>query len=624
MSVHELHFRWEWHMQSDAQALWPYVSNTNRFNRETNLPPVKNKDRDGAVPLANARQRLGFVRWGVPVEWEEEPFEWVRPQHFGVLRRYHSGPLETMRVLLELAPHADGGSDLVYQVWAQPRDLFGAIAAQLQIGLLSARAFRRAFRHFDRLALRDAHISHLQATAGASPHRTLFLSNGGLERIRHIRDSMAAAARSRGDSAVLKCLDSLIETISYEDDSAVSHMRPYELADKWRMPRDDVLSLCLHATRADLLILQWQLICPLCRGSKLSASTLSELPSQVHCEACNIDFGANLERSVELTFRPNPALRDVDTRPYCIGGPQVTPHVVVQQLLPPKSQLSLSFPLEAGRYRARALELRGGRWFQAAEKASKRFVLQLSDAGWPDDEPAVDLHAEHLLQNETAQEQLLIIERAAWSDQAVTVADAAMHQRFRDMFPEEVLRPGREIEVGSLTLVFTDLRDSTELYQRLGDAPAFDRVSKHFDDLRAAVSAESGIVVKTIGDAVMAAFREPVHALRAFSSAQRMLAAQTWPLILKVGIHHGPCIAVTMNERLDYFGSTVNIAARIQGISIGGDIVMSDSVWQDVAVQSWWQAAMAEHGLSVTSIQTPLKGFAHEFKVWRIYNSPKA
>ena len=125
---------------------------------------------------------------------------------------------------------------------------------------------------------------------------------------------------------------------------------------------------------------------------------------------------------------------------------------------------------------------------------------------------------------------------------------------FSDLFANEALRPGERITVGSLTVLFTDLRDSTRLYRENGDAVAFGRVLDHYDVLRAAITDEQGALVKTIGDSVMAVFQRPVQALRAVFRAQAILAnppTGQMALHLKAGIHTGPCVAVTLNERLD-------------------------------------------------------------------------
>src|SRR6185295_18880907 len=103
MSFREFHYRWEFDLESSPEQLWPLVADTNRFNRDTGVPVVKTLSNPGAG-LKNARRRLRLSAFGIPVEWEEQPFEWVRPQRFGVVRRYSKGPIEELRVLAQLTP----------------------------------------------------------------------------------------------------------------------------------------------------------------------------------------------------------------------------------------------------------------------------------------------------------------------------------------------------------------------------------------------------------------------------------------------------------------------------------------------------------------------------------------
>ncbi|MBI3954183.1 MAG: adenylate/guanylate cyclase domain-containing protein [Chloroflexi bacterium] len=224
------------------------------------------------------------------------------------------------------------------------------------------------------------------------------------------------------------------------------------------------------------------------------------------------------------------------------------------------------------------------------------------------------------LVNETAEEQLFVLERTAWSDQAVTAADVTACQVFRDLFSSEVLRPGQQLSVGTLTVLFTDLRESTRLYQEIGDAPAFGRVLDHFGVLRKAVTAQDGAVVKTIGDAIMAAFARPVAALRAVLNAQEELAtprAGERPLLLKAGIHLGHCIAVTLNERLDYFGSTVNLAARLDRYSSGEDVIISEAVRNDPEVAQLLDER--GEGLEAEQFEARIRGFDERpFPLWRV------
>ena len=246
--------------------------------------------------------------------------------------------------------------------------------------------------------------------------------------------------------------------------------------------------------------------------------------------------------------------------------------------------------------------------------------LRLETGGWPPGEADVATTGTLILENGTGTEQLLLLERIAWTDEAATAAEVIVLQTFRDLFASEALRPGERIAVGQVALAFTDLLGSTRLYQEVGDAPAFGHVMSHFEVLRTAITREGGGIVKTMGDAVMAAFGHPVAALRAMIDAQRRLGApqgRTRPFVLRAAIHVGPCIAVTLNERLDYFGSAVNVAARLEGLSTGRDVVVSAAVARDPEVAAW--LAEAGPAVSVERFETALKGFdAGRFEVWRI------
>src|SRR4029079_7707983 len=128
------------------------------------------------------------------------------------------------------------------------------------------------------------------------------------------------------------------------------------------------------------------------------------------------------------------------------------------------------------------------------------------------------------LVNATEAETTFQLELTTWSDESSTAADVTALQVFRDLFASEVVRPGEEISIGSVTLMFTDLRDSTRLYRKIGDASAFGRVRQAFEIFEKAIGSEGGGIVKTMGDSVMATFRSPVAALRSVWNAQTKIA----------------------------------------------------------------------------------------------------
>src|SRR6266851_3881750 len=336
MPFREFHYRWEFDLASSPEQLWPLVADTNRFNRDTGVPAVEALSNPGAG-LRNARRRLRLSAFGIPVEWEEQPFEWVRPVRFGVVRRYSKGPIDELRVLAELIPkekHQNGssaeregaeqstGTKLIYQVWAKPKNVLGLIAIPVQIGLLSARNFARTFREYDERARQGRFTEVFPSRAELVP--------GGRARLLTLSEKMAA----QGSDNELVAM--LVDHIENADEFALARIRPYELARQWDKPKRAVLETCFCATRAGILDLQWNLVCPMCRGGG-SSTTLKEISSQIHCPGCNIDFTVNFEQSVEVTFRPNPSIRLADKEIFCVGGPQVTPHIAAQQLLPPRS-----------------------------------------------------------------------------------------------------------------------------------------------------------------------------------------------------------------------------------------------------------------------------------------------
>jgi len=609
MAFREYHKRWEFDLKSSPERLWPFIADTNRFNRDTGVPQIHVDD--SGKQLRNARRKVRLSIYGLPVEWEEQPFEWVKPVRFGVERVYSKGPLSRLRMRAELTPKPEGGTHLTYEIWSTPRNIPGAVVIPMQVNLVVARRFRDSIKKYDDVAF--------QGAAMETPEPNTSQSSFDLQRLATLKQKLISHLQTtESPEQKLAVAERLIDFLEHGDDLAVSRIRAYKLADDWQEPRRVVLEVCLRATRLGLLDFQWDLLCPLCRGPQESGVSLKDINSNVHCDTCKIDFTVNFDRYVELTFRPNPAVRRVDVPSFCIGSPHWTPHVVAQQLLPVGDKRELSLPLESGNYRLRALELQGSQDVSVSPEGATSAQVTLSNNGWNHDTLQLSENVSLALKNETDAEQLVILERLEWSDQATTAAEVTALQTFRDLFASEALRPGEQISVGTLTVLFTDLRHSTQLYRQIGDATAFGRVMSHFDVVRKAIVEHDGAIVKTIGDAVMAVFRSAADGLLAMLEVQRMLAEPSdgsLPLQLKAGLNTGPCIAVTLNDRLDYFGSTVNMAARLEGLSSGADVIISGSVYEDAKVRE----LIESEGLSAIEFDMSLKGFEDErFELWRV------
>jgi class 3 adenylate cyclase len=594
MPYPEQTFRWSWQLTAPPAALWPLVSNTDRFNRDCGYPAISPAPAESTKtgPVTNAR-RLRTRKYGVPIVWDEYAFEWVAPHRFAVERIYRGGPLARMVVTCELTPRPEGGTLLAYEVRVTPANLVGRLAIPFEIGRLSGATMTRVFRRYDEFALHGLRVSALA-------HRPK-LATGGAERLDAV---CRALIDEHGQPAELVTL--LRRLIASGDDTTLARLRPYAVADDWKTDRRATLHLFLHATRAGILDFSWDLVCPHCRGAQRGSSSLTRVTGHGHCDSCHIDFDANFDQSVEVTFTPNAAIRAVVRADYCVGGPQVTPHIIAQQRIAPRTRQTLQLQVAPGRYRVRTPQVSGQSVFRV--DCTGEAALSLDLAQPLIDEPALAPTAELTVENGSDEPRMAVMEHMAWTDQATTAAEVTSLQLFRDLFSREVLRPGEQISVGAMTIVFTDLKNSTQLYRQIGDAPAFGRVLTHFEILKVAVADEGGCIVKTMGDAVMAVFPRPISALRAMLRAHRWLAqpgsmalpasvavppSSLQPLALKAGIHAGPCLAINQNERLDYFGTTVNTTARLCGQCTGDDLVLSLAVCADPEVAAFLSQADA-------------------------------
>ena len=594
----EFYFDWHWDLGSSPEAIWPLASDTNRFNRDTGQPEIEMLDH--VKGTKHLRMKLPIIR----VEWEEEPFEWTYPYSFGILRTYSKGPIDEMRVQVNFDPRSEGGTYVRYQTWMKTGNILARLAIPFAIGVIAKNRFEKVLRVYDRLADKRGPVAEIVRPRG--------LGARGRARFKSLSETVI---QQRTDPALMARLEDFLE---HSDELSIQRIRPYALADRWGANRRSVLEMFLRATQAGILDMSWDLLCPSCRGTTEGHTNLGDVRSRSHCDTCQIDFTVNFDHNIEVVFRPNPSVRTVEYEAaFCVGSPQLQPHVVMAQSISALHSLPVNLKLETGRYTLRASNIPGSVALLADADGLSKSDIRVTTFGWPPDQGHVSLLPTLNLINATEADQTFQLERTAWSDQASTAADVTALQVFRDLFASEVVRPGEEISIGSVTLMFTDLRDSTRLYRKIGDASAFGRVREHFEILEKAIALEGGGIVKTMGDSVMATFRNPVAALRAVWNAQTKIAEYGEPMLwLKVGLHKGPCIVVNLNERLDYFGSTVNIAARLPGFSQGGELILSEEIYNDPEIQEF--LAQAAKPNSVSCFTGDLKGFDEPFTMWRL------
>jgi adenylate cyclase len=426
-------------------------------------------------------------------------------------------------------------------------------------------------------------------------------------------------------------LERLVDLLATATDADVARMRPYALADEWGASRRATLAVFLRAAAGGLLRLSWDLLCPACEGA-VSVEKLKDLPAGGHCPACDVDFGADFDRNVEATFRPEPAVRAAERLVFCYGSPSSTPSWLAQFVVPPASTHTLTMRLGAGRYRLQAQSLAHPLLLDVDEAAAAHALRATvePESGGRFRASATSLApggCEIVIDNPCSTPRRVQLAWREFASQAATAADVTGVGLFRDLFGADVLSPSQHVDVGRRTILFTDLVGSTALYERVGDAAAYGLVRQHFELLGGIIERHGGHVVKTVGDAVMAAFDLPVEGARAGLACIEALRTLKNPdgtspgLKLRVGVHAGPCLAIDANHHVDYFGRTVNVAARVEGLGGADELVLSWTVRAADDVRSFLADARAA-GHGVEDDRQRVKGVTDPVDITRIRVAP--
>jgi class 3 adenylate cyclase len=455
-------------------------------------------------------------------------------------------------------------------------------------------------------------------------------------------------------SADAACVAALERLVRDAPDRKLSRINVLDFARREGLDEERTIAALLHAAQIGLFDMSWNVLCPSCSGVlDANASLKSVRSGEYYCAFCNLNNEPTLDDMVEVSFTVSPRVRRIaahnpDELPIWeyhrqifwgtgVDLPEDELDAVMQQItldaveLPAgdKAILSLQIPaefiivLEPVTHAAQFIEVKG-------EPTQERQTLSLGYHNVHAPTSTVELRPGPLrlsLDNRTSGRVLpgVWVVNDAMNAVAgkrrpyLTAKRLLSNQTFRDIYRTDTLDVDQRLKITNLTFLFTDLKGSTELYERVGDLVAFDLVREHFRALHEIVAAEGGAVVKTIGDAVMATFLTPDHALAAalrMREAMRPLneAHGNEDLLLKIGIHEGPCLAVSLNERQDYFGQTVNIASRVQGLATSRSILVTAPVVENPHSAS----LLGGNGQKPVAQSHALRGIAAEVAVYEI------
>lgn len=582
-------------LHASPQDLWRVLLDTTRINRAMGLGAIEYVEEAG-ISRGSTRTR------GIEYRWIELPWAWSSGQEMSCFRIYENGLATHGSVEYRLAPDGPSRSRVTVELAWYPRNVLARLTLPLIAPLVRA-AYGRALDRIERelAALRPRH----EVLAQRAPP----LSSEARGRLATIRE------RLLGDGVATAIADSLLTHIEAGDELDLARLRVRPLARRFRIDERDLIRACLHATRAGLLEIAWDLICPHCRGVRFTAATLGEVPARASCAACEAELTTDGPNAVEITFQIHPSIRAVPRRAYCLSEASSKEHILLQQPLGPGQRRTLQTCLAPGRYRARVIAEEGARFLDIVEGSRVR-AITLGESG---DAPLEAGPSPTVtIVNDGKSRRIFVIEDVQWTDDALRPAHLFNLPEFRDLFSAEHLAPDVQLHIGEQTILFTDMVGSTRFYIRHGDALAFVAVKRHFREVFAEIEGHRGVVVKTMGDAVMAAFFDPGDAIRAARGLQRRFAVEsTEPddegIRLRVSLAAGACIAVNLSHSIDYFGRTVNLAAKLQACVSTGQIAFPAALRDDPRID----AVLAEEHANLEEIELTLPSGGEPIRVCR-------
>lgn len=436
-------------------------------------------------------------------------------------------------------------------------------------------------------------------------------------------------------------------------DTELLRINPIKFATDKSLSEEEAIDLFLYAAALGLFEMTWILICPICSCVIDSFRALKNLRSHCRCTHCHLDLVAALDDMIAITFTVNPAIRRIAYHdPQTLSAedylfryrsanegliPDGTPFVKMREML----NRGLAY-IEPGKTTVFEIIAEAGA-LHGSSSDSDAGILFIVDPALPPGEQRIAIRFD--LESSTPDAGTIAAGKVIF--ELTNVADKRFEfgilqlppnvdrppplhfapflsgkrllttQTFRDLFRSEVIRGSEGLGVKDIALLFTDLKGSTALYDRIGDLNAFALVQQHFDRLQSVTVRHNGAIIKTIGDAVMAAFLKPADAVQAALDMRSEIASfnERQPdkaLTLKIGVHKGAAIAVTLNERLDYFGQTVNVAARVQNLADADEIFVSQDVYDATGVRD----ELAPYAVEPRTAQ--LRGVQQELPVFRV------
>ena len=599
---HKQKYHFQFRLKSSPASLWPYISDTNRNFRFLGATPVfqtsvSRNTPKGYLELSHNRKKSYVI-------WQEEPYLWEKPYRFGFTRNYKMGFLKFLKVKVDLQ-QIFNSTEVSINVEVQPSRYLYSYFLKFYMEQVIRRRLEKLLEHIDNFVSENVKPYEL------APKKIIRRNQRKLDKL---KDELIDATKRQ------RIVNHLIAFLQKAEEEDLERIHPYSLAEYWGEKKYAVLNVFLNAAKLDLLNFSWDVCCPSCKMPRHNFRKMQDVRNKLYCEECDLEYNLDFNRNIHLIFHPNPLIRKITPKSYCLGGPHSKPHRVIQQHLNAGEIRYLNVDLEEGTYIFRTHSHEGELKINVREDGADNVTFYITDEDFTGEEVTISCKPNLTIENRSSKKTNCFVDNLNWKKEAIYASEVSSSPDFSSLFSQETIKESSKVKASEVTMLFTDLMNSTELYVQEGDDMAIGRVMSHFKIIQQIVAEERGGIVKTIGDSVMAVFREPVSALKAIQRIQQIFttsSAMSESFKLKAGIHFGDCTAVNLNGRIDYFGTTVNIAARLVDTASEKELMVSEAVFNHPDVQLYLERN--SRTFFVKDTLQELKGFEdEEFKVKQI------
>ncbi len=560
----KLDFLWYFNLKSRPEELWDYLSDTSATNKALGLPPMEFREENGKLYGKS-------INAGILLEWEEPPWQWEYGKYIKNQRIYSKGFAKYVRAmyLFDYDDNLKQTNLYIYFGWI-PRNVSGKILLKIAMPKIQKKY--------------GTYLKKLDEMIQQKRINEILRFDQNPEIIKKTLEKIYSLYEELDDDSLKKYYKDIWQYLLKQNNDFLYRIRIKKIAKDLNINFFKVLEFFLKSTQKGFFVLTYDIVCPHCKGVRRELKNLGEIPESDYCEVCKIDFDSTTFNNIEISFKIHPSVLKIEKQFYCAAEPAKKPHILLQKIIPPNTstEIELNFPFKV--YRLRWLGEKKYVIIEINENGSKNLMIN----EFFDDNnlhKALSYNSIINVKNHSNEEKEIILEYFKDDELILRPYELFNFQEYRDLFSENVLSTKIKLDIGIQYLMFIDMSSSTKMYLEKGDDIAFSIVKKFFEINYSFIKKNYGAVVKTMGDSIFASFPNEELLLQC--------AMEIWyffnsykDIKIKIVLNKGKVLAVNLNTGIDYFGTPVNILAKMEKYLKEQEIAIPDIIYQNMREKS--------------------------------------